>query len=111
MSYMQSIERVPLNEICIEPYQRILNNARVKRIAGKERFAFDAEGKPFSKMKQYQLRDAIFEAIFDRFYKGSDSSTHSGLGLTLVKAICDSYLLEINYQYKEGHIFTVSKKI
>ena len=33
MSYMQSIERVPLNEICIEPYQRILNNARVKRIA------------------------------------------------------------------------------
>ena len=49
--------------------------------------------------------------IFDRFYKGSDSSVHSGLGLTLVKAICDSYLLEINYQYKEGHIFTVSKKI
>lgn len=44
-------------------------NSRVKRIAGKERFAFDAEGKPFSKMKQYQLRDAIFEAIFDRFYK------------------------------------------
>ena len=33
MKYMQSIERVPLNEICIEPYQRILNNARVKRIA------------------------------------------------------------------------------
>jgi 2-oxoisovalerate dehydrogenase E1 component len=35
----------------------------------KERFAFDAEGKPFSKMKQYQLRDGIFEAIIDRFYK------------------------------------------
>ena len=33
MSYMQSIERVPLNEICIEQYQRVLNNARVKRIA------------------------------------------------------------------------------
>jgi len=30
---------------------------------------FDAEGKPFSKMKQFQLRDAIFEAIMDRFYK------------------------------------------
>lgn len=44
-------------------------NPRVKKIANKERFAFDAEGKPFSKMKQFQLRDAIFEAIIDRFYK------------------------------------------
>jgi 2-oxoisovalerate dehydrogenase E1 component len=44
-------------------------NPRVKKIATKERFAFDAEGKPFSKMKQYQLRDGIFEAIIDRFYK------------------------------------------
>ena len=33
MRYMQSIERVPLNEISIETYQRVLNNARVKRIA------------------------------------------------------------------------------
>ncbi|OQB30702.1 MAG: 2-oxoisovalerate dehydrogenase subunit beta [Bacteroidetes bacterium ADurb.Bin174] len=44
-------------------------NSRAMRIAQKERFAFDAEGKPFSKMKQFQLRDAIFEAIMDRFYK------------------------------------------
>ena len=44
-------------------------NSRVKKIANKERFAFDAEGKPFSKMKQFQLRDAIFEAVIDRFYK------------------------------------------
>ena len=44
-------------------------NSRVKKIAAKERFAFDADGKPFSKMKQFQLRDGIFEAIMDRFYK------------------------------------------
>lgn len=44
-------------------------NSRVKKIATKERFAFDAEGKLFSKMKQFQLRDAIFEAVMDRFYK------------------------------------------
>ena len=44
-------------------------NPRVKKIANKERFAFDAAGKPFSKMKQFQLRDGIFEAIIDRFYK------------------------------------------
>lgn len=44
-------------------------NPRVKQIAKKERFAFDASGKPFSAMKQYQLRDGIFEAIVHRFYQ------------------------------------------
>ena len=47
----------------------LAENSRVKKIAAKERFAFDAEGKPYSKMKQFQLRDGIFEAIMDRFYK------------------------------------------
>ncbi len=44
-------------------------NPRVKQIAKKERYAFDAEGKPYSGLKQYQLRDGLFEAIVDRFYK------------------------------------------
>lgn len=44
-------------------------NPRVVQISKKERFAFDKDGKPFSKMKQYQLRDGIFEAVIDRFYK------------------------------------------
>lgn len=44
-------------------------NPRVKQITKKERFAFDKDGKPFSKMKQYQYRDGLFEAIIDRFYK------------------------------------------
>ena len=44
-------------------------NFRVQQIAKKERFAFDKDGKQFSKMKQYQLRDGIFEAIIDRYYK------------------------------------------
>lgn len=44
-------------------------NPRVKQLAKKERFAFDKDGKPFSKIKQYGLRDGLFEAIIDRFYK------------------------------------------
>jgi len=44
-------------------------NPRVQQIARKERFAFDNDGKAHSKMKQYQLRDGLFEAIADRFYK------------------------------------------
>ncbi len=45
------------------------DNPRVKQINNKERFALDENGKPFSKIKTYQLRDGIFEAIIDRFYK------------------------------------------
>ncbi|WP_299582766.1 alpha-ketoacid dehydrogenase subunit alpha/beta [uncultured Sunxiuqinia sp.] len=44
-------------------------NPRVKQLKNKERFAFDKDGKPFSKIKQYGLRDGLFEAIVDRFYK------------------------------------------
>ncbi|MEF9973240.1 MAG: thiamine pyrophosphate-dependent enzyme [Clostridia bacterium] len=45
------------------------DNFRVQAIAKKERFGLDASGKPVSKNKVYQLRDGLFEAIIDRFYK------------------------------------------
>jgi len=44
-------------------------NPRVKQIAGKSRYYLDAEGKPVSKMKMYNIKDGLFEAIVDRFYK------------------------------------------
>ncbi len=44
-------------------------NPRVKQLKNKERFMFDENGKPFSKIKTYGLRDGLFEAIVDRFYK------------------------------------------
>lgn len=44
-------------------------NPRVKQIKKKERFGLDDKGKPYSKIKTYQLRDGLFEAIIDRFYK------------------------------------------
>jgi 2-oxoisovalerate dehydrogenase E1 component len=44
-------------------------NPRVKSLKTKERYYKDKEGKPVSKAKLYQLRDGIFEAIIDRFYK------------------------------------------
>jgi 2-oxoisovalerate dehydrogenase E1 component len=43
-------------------------NPRVQQISKKERYAFK-DGKEVSKMKAYQLRDGLFEAIIDRFYK------------------------------------------
>ncbi len=44
-------------------------NPRVQQIARRKRFAFDENGKPYSKNQVYQLRDGLFEAIIDRFYK------------------------------------------
>ena len=44
-------------------------NERVKAIAKKERFGIDKNGKLVSKNKAFQLRDALFEAIIDRYYK------------------------------------------
>ena len=44
-------------------------NARVKQLETKERYAYDKDGKLFSKNKIYQLRDGLFEAIIDKFYE------------------------------------------
>ncbi len=44
-------------------------NPRVKQIAGKSRYAFDEKGNPVSNLKRYNIRDGLFEAIIDRYYK------------------------------------------
>jgi 2-oxoisovalerate dehydrogenase E1 component len=44
-------------------------NPRVRSIKTKERYFKDKDGKPVTKAKLYQLRDGIFEAVIDRFYK------------------------------------------
>ncbi len=43
-------------------------NPRVKQIAGKNRYAFDEKGQLVSNMKRFNIRDALFEAIIDRYY-------------------------------------------
>lgn len=49
--------RIPLEE-----------NPRVKQIATRSRSGLDENGKPLPKQKCVALRDALFEAIIDRFY-------------------------------------------
>ncbi len=48
-----------------------MENPRIKSIRNKERYYKDKDGNAVSKARLYQLRDGIFEAIFDRFYKDS----------------------------------------
>lgn len=63
----QSVDK--MEDRKVEVNHPMSENPRVVQISKKERFAYDKDGKPFSKMKQFQLRDGIFEAILDRFYK------------------------------------------
>lgn len=48
-------------------FSRREENLRVKQIAQRKRYAFDGDGKPYPAAKQYQYRDAVFEAMLYRF--------------------------------------------
>ena len=50
-----------------ELLQPLAENARVQAIAKKTRTATDADGKPVSKVKMYQFRDGLFEAMAHGF--------------------------------------------
>jgi len=50
-----------------ELLEPLAENARVKAIAKKVRKTTDADGKPVSKVKMYQFRDGLFEAMAHRY--------------------------------------------
>ena len=50
-----------------ELLEPLAENARVKAIAKKVRTAKDADGKPVSKVRMYQFRDGLFEAMAHRY--------------------------------------------
>jgi 2-oxoisovalerate dehydrogenase E1 component len=50
-----------------ELLEKLEDNARVKKLKRKQRYAFDADGKPFKANQLYTFRDAIFEAMAHRF--------------------------------------------
>ena len=51
-------------------------NPRVKQIAGKVRYAFDEKGQLVSNMKRFNIRDGLFEAIIDRYYKDTTLTSY-----------------------------------
>lgn len=50
-----------------ELLEKLEDNARVKKLKRKQRYAFDADGKPFKANQLYTFRDGIFEAMAHRF--------------------------------------------
>jgi signal transduction histidine kinase len=43
------------------------------------------------------------EKLFQRFTKANSKSSSLGLGLSIIKAICDTYLFTITYSAKHGY--------
>ena len=68
--YMFSNEyRRSLGDGTPEVIGRKEDNPRARRIAGKSRKGLDESGKPISPLRVYSYRDAIFEALLDKFYE------------------------------------------
>ena len=85
----------------------LIKNAFVHNIPG---------GKIHISMERYLLRisnTGSFVAlddrkIFNRFYHTPGKKTSSGLGLSIVSAICNQYKMQVNYRFGEGmHHFTI----
>lgn len=51
-----------------ETLTKLEDNPQVQKVALKARYAFDENGKPYSKAKVYNIRDGLFEAIINKFY-------------------------------------------
>lgn len=48
------------------------------------------------------------ERVFRRFYKSSPKNDSNGLGLSIIKQICDTTALQVQYVFRDGrHYFTV----
>ncbi len=64
-NHVQSMDTTREPEVLIPKEE----DPRVKQIAGKSRYAFDEKGEMIPKMKLYNIRDGLFEAIIDKFYE------------------------------------------
>lgn len=50
------------------------------------------------------------QLIFKRFYQGNRRKESSGLGLALIKSICDQEKLHLNYRFEDNfHRFEISR--
>lgn len=76
-----------------------------------------SEGEIHARLEEHCLRVSNTGAtealdgsrIFRRFYKRSNASDNNGLGLSIIKQICDTTEMKVQYGFAEGwHSFTIS---
>lgn len=67
-SVMFSNQNIPvLDDREVELSEKLEDNARYQQISRRSRYAFDENGKELSASRQYQYRDAVFEAMVHGF--------------------------------------------
>jgi signal transduction histidine kinase len=90
--------------------QNILVNA-IKHSQNGEEIFISLSKKFFSISNSGEKAIQNPDLIFNRFYKESQSSRATGIGLAIVKKIADHYEIEIDYLFKDfKHIFTFTLK-
>lgn len=85
----------------------LIKNAYIHNCAqGRIAILLDGAGLQISNSSEAMPLDASH--IFERFYQGRKREGSTGLGLALVKAICDLYGFALKYEYlNENHIFSI----
>lgn len=76
--------------------------ASIKIVSGESYFSVMNEG----------VESLDKEKVFKRFYRGqSENYSSNGLGLSIVKTICDYYKISLSYSFENSnHIFTLHKQ-
>lgn len=121
MKYMQSIERIALSEICIEPYQRVLNNARVKRIAdnfdparvgvlllskrGSHSYAIVDGQHRLCAMRQIGVQDAVCIVVVGMTYE--DEANYFRIQTRDTNALSAYSLYKAGVQAKDEHFLRI----
>lgn len=100
---------IHMNEIlAITLITNILKNAYVHNIE-KGRISIRIENKRLIFNNTGIKKPLDHEKIFQRFYQGQHTTQGcSGLGLSITKAICQLYHIQLNYRYFNGHQFELN---
>ncbi|MEO0581496.1 MAG: HAMP domain-containing sensor histidine kinase [Bacteroidota bacterium] len=88
-----TLSNVLLNNLISNAIKHNLDRGEIIIILRQSHLIIENTGKPLNK---------DFSTLLERFSKESEASTSLGLGLSIVKEICDIYQLRIKYQYENG---------
>lgn len=95
----ESLAGILINNLLKNSYVHNMPHGRICIEISSSKLVFKNTGQDFP------LNDKL---IFERFYQGTKKEGSTGLGLALVKSICDMAKLNLNYNFEDNmHCFTI----
>lgn len=86
----------------------LLSNA-LKYNGNNKTIGVELEGNGLSVSNSGDRSIAHPEKLFTRFYRESNAQKSTGIGLAIVKRICDHYGFQVGYEFLDGnHVFSVN---